>query len=54
MEESYLHKMLKNIIRDLCDEVGCANCPEKWEGGCVATDIQDNIFKMEEKLKDIK
>lgn len=50
----YLEDKLKGVIKTHCEEIGCKNCPLKYENednNCSATDIQNKIWKEEMNIK---
>lgn len=40
---------LKNVIVGTCNKVGCKSCDLKFEGGCSATEIENEIMDLEMK-----
>lgn len=41
MEE--LNKRLRDIIKDVCNKIGCKNCDLDYGDGCAASDLQNRI-----------
>ncbi len=39
---------LKNTIVGICNTIGCDSCSSKWEGGCLATELQNKIIDLED------
>lgn len=44
-----LRARLGRIIASTCNAVGCRDCSLKWDGGCSATELQDQILDIEMK-----
>ncbi len=42
-----LTSRLDNVIRGTCNTVGCDSCGLKWDGGCSATDLQNQLYEIE-------
>lgn len=43
------------IIKTVCNVVGCKDCGLKWDSGCSSTDLQDRIIDIEmQEYKDGK
>jgi len=42
-----LNRRLGFTIQSLCNEIGCKNCPAKWDESCQAVDLQNQILKLE-------
>jgi hypothetical protein len=38
---------LKDVIINTCNKVGCKDCSLKWEGGCVAVDLENRLYDSE-------
>ena len=47
----YYHTQLKEVITNICNVIGCDKCPDSWDGGCVAIELQNKILD-EEYTKD--
>lgn len=47
--KEYYENQLKNIITTICNQIGCDKCPDKWDGGCSAIELQNKIFEEENK-----
>lgn len=43
----FLNRRLGFIIQSLCNEIGCKDCPAKWDESCQAIDLQNQIFQLE-------
>lgn len=46
-ELQQLEQRLGTVIRSQCNTFGCRDCDMKWEGGCSATDLQNQIMEIE-------
>ena len=42
-----LQERLRNVILNTCNVVGCKDCGLKWDDGCSATELQNNIDSLE-------
>ncbi len=42
-----LNSRLKNVITGTCNTKGCNDCDLKWDGGCSATELQNEIMDIE-------
>lgn len=42
-----LESRLKHIIKTQCNIDGCKNCGMKWDGGCSATELNNQIMEVE-------
>ena len=49
MMKDYYEQQLKSVILNTCNLIGCNDCQDKWENGCVAIDLQNKIFDLQEK-----
>lgn len=43
-----LEDRLRNVIHSTCNSIGCKNCDLKYDDGCSATDLQNEIADLEE------
>lgn len=45
MEE--LQERLRNVILNTCNKIGCKDCGLKWDDGCSAIELRNNIDSLE-------
>lgn len=54
-----LEEKLKDLILNVCNEIGCKNCHYKWEtdvdgNSCRADELQDELMKIEAENYEIE
>lgn len=42
-----LRDRLRNVIVGTCNTIGCKDCDLKWDNGCQAEELEDQIWKIE-------
>jgi len=44
---SEIEDRLRNIIVNVCNKIGCKNCDIKWEGGCQAVILNNELVEQQ-------
>lgn len=42
-----LESRLRSVILGTCNTIGCKNCDLKWDGGCSATELQNELHDID-------
>lgn len=51
-ELTEMRNRLGRIIVGTCNRIGCKNCDLKWDNGCSATELENQIYNIEFGNKD--
>ena len=47
-----LRDRLRNVIVGTCNTIGCKDCDLKWDKGCSASELQEQVMELEFKEYD--
>jgi hypothetical protein len=47
IEINQLRERSRDVIINVCNEIGCKNCNLKWDGGCASSDLENKIAELE-------